>query len=120
MYRYKLEEIEFEDGTRISMGPLTVLVGPNNAGKTRALRDIVTLATATQHRRAVVTDIKFPIPANIEDLLESYKVEIFTQTDGSVYLRGLASTLKTQHNLHVGTEWRQILSNSIKTQDEDS
>ena len=37
-----IEELHFSDGTRLSLGPtdIIVLVGPNNAGKSAALREI--------------------------------------------------------------------------------
>ncbi len=38
MYSYRLNTINFRDGTVIKPGRLTVIVGPNNSGKTRILR----------------------------------------------------------------------------------
>ncbi len=39
MYIYNLTKVTFSDGTEIVPAQLTVLIGPNNAGKSRALRD---------------------------------------------------------------------------------
>jgi ABC-type cobalamin/Fe3+-siderophores transport system ATPase subunit len=51
-----LTSIEFSDGTRLdlpSFGTL-VIVGPNNAGKSQALRDIVTITASNQSTTKVV------------------------------------------------------------------
>lgn len=40
MYTYKLTRIELNNGKVIQPGNLTVIIGPNNAGKSRMLKDI--------------------------------------------------------------------------------
>jgi len=40
MYTYKLTSVVFNDDTVIEPGRLTIIVGPNNTGKSRALKDI--------------------------------------------------------------------------------
>jgi ABC-type hemin transport system ATPase subunit len=40
MYTYKLTRVGLNNGLKISPGNLTVIIGPNNAGKSRALKDI--------------------------------------------------------------------------------
>lgn len=76
MFKYRIEEVCFSDGTRITPGPLTVIVGPNNSGKSRALRDIETLATGSKKTRVVVTGLSHSIPPNVQELLDAYKVRI--------------------------------------------
>jgi ABC-type cobalamin/Fe3+-siderophores transport system ATPase subunit len=46
MYQYKLNNIVFNDGSSINAGDLTVVIGPNNSGKSRALKDML---SATSH-----------------------------------------------------------------------
>ena len=40
-YQYQINRLLFSDGEWQGISSLTILIGPNNAGKSRALRDIV-------------------------------------------------------------------------------
>jgi ABC-type branched-subunit amino acid transport system ATPase component len=42
-YRYRITRIKFNDGTTLEPGNLVVFVGSNNAGKSRSLRDILSI-----------------------------------------------------------------------------
>ena len=120
MFTYRIEEVCFSDSTRITPGPLTVIVGPNNSGKSRALRDIESLATGSKKTHLVVTGLQHSLPRSGKELLDAYKVESHTDESNNVFLRSLSSTMTTQHNIHVGHEWETTLEGFLSTQDANS
>lgn len=120
MFKYKINEVCFSDGTKIQPGALTVIVGPNNSGKSRTLRDIETLCTGGAKPRVVVTGLIHSVPQNVPELLDAYKVESHTDENGGVFLRSLSSNLTAQHSIHVGPNWERHLESALSTQDENS
>lgn len=76
MYTYKLTRIKFNNGEEIQPGNLTVIIGPNNAGKSRILKDI---AQKTTKRiplpSVVVNDVEWTTPENVQELCETYNLE---------------------------------------------
>ena len=62
-YQYKLLSVTVNDNTVVRPGRLTVLVGPNNAGKSRALKDIASLTTLQNPLPSVVVsavEVNYP------------------------------------------------------------
>jgi ABC-type lipoprotein export system ATPase subunit len=51
----------------VEPGVVTVLVGPNNSGKTRALADIATWAQGSSERGVVVREVDVEWPASVEE-----------------------------------------------------
>jgi ABC-type cobalamin/Fe3+-siderophores transport system ATPase subunit len=45
VYAYRIELLEFTDGTQLGPGDLTVICGPNNVGKSRLLKEIALFST---------------------------------------------------------------------------
>ena len=75
MYQYKLNNIVFNDGSSINAGDLTVVIGPNNSGKSRALKDMLSLVTASIVPKVVDHNVTWSTPQNIEKLRAAYDVE---------------------------------------------
>jgi ABC-type branched-subunit amino acid transport system ATPase component len=72
MYTYKLTRIVFNNDKEIQPGNLTTIIGPNNAGKSRTLKDIAQKATKQQPLPSVVVkDIEWTTPQNLEELREA-------------------------------------------------
>ncbi|MET4545618.1 ABC-type transport system involved in cytochrome c biogenesis ATPase subunit [Pedobacter africanus] len=55
----KINSITIKDNNPIAIGKVTVLVGPNNSGKSQTLRDILNLMTSNVNHRILVEDIDF-------------------------------------------------------------
>lgn len=68
MYTFKLTQIGLNDGSKFEPGKLTVIVGPNNVGKSRALKDIAALVTNAQTSTVVVKDVEWTMPQNLQEL----------------------------------------------------
>ncbi len=106
MYQYKLTEITLNDGTTVIPRKLTVIVGPNNSGKSRALKEVSTFATnANTMSGVVVNNVKWTMPNNIEDLRESYDVERYQNRAGSWEYRVLNPELIDETHNSSRIEW---------------
>lgn len=107
MYSYRITEIGLNDGTRLKTGNLVVIVGPNNAGKSRALRDIVNICAPQQNvnsRPLVVLDADWSLPTTLQDLNDRNKVFIRDEPNGERILRTLDPNLLGERNFSV-TGW---------------
>jgi predicted ATPase len=110
MYTYKLNRIVFNDGTAIEPGSLTVIIGPNNAGKSRILKDIAAKTTQNQLIPGVVVgDVEWTLPQSIQKLHETYNIERYREEHGSWTFRTLAPELSQEFQTSIGfspgVEW---------------
>jgi predicted ATPase len=107
MYNYKLIKLAFNDGTSFEPGKLTVIVGPNNSGKSRALKDIALLATNPVQPVVVVKAIQWTMPQSLQALYESYSVEPYQTEGGSWSFHDIDYLLGDARNVGFGTgDWR--------------
>ena len=91
MYTYKLTRIVFNNGKEIQPENLTIVIGPNNAGKSRTLKDIVQKATKQQPLPGVVVgDVEWTTPQNMEELREAYGLERYQDQNNQWMFRALA------------------------------
>jgi len=80
-YVYRINQITFSDKTALNLPNLTVLLGPNNCGKSRALKDIVKL-TCSRNKDIVVVNQALPsIPPNAKALMDDYGVTLIPSGD---------------------------------------
>jgi ABC-type Mn2+/Zn2+ transport system ATPase subunit len=90
MYKYKIDEIIFKNGEKIAPKSLTIIVGPNNSGKSRVLREILGLSTKESIKKIILEDVAFQFPASWEELIESYNIKTHTDEFGNrIYELGL-------------------------------
>lgn len=121
MYKFKINKLKFTDGTEIEPGALTLIVGPNNSGKSRFLHDIVTLTTCGKQPHIVVDSLEYSLPSNTDELFESYKIEVFNDANNNqVYLRSLSSCMTKLHNIGIGVDWKERLDRLLLLKDENS
>jgi energy-coupling factor transporter ATP-binding protein EcfA2 len=105
MYTYRIDSVTFNDGTVVTPGNLMVLVGPNNAGKTRALRDLSLLTTEEKpNRLVVVTQASWPVPRNIQELTTAYPHIAFIKDGDTFSLRTLMPNLSSQFS-YSNSQW---------------
>ena len=68
---FRIKSLTFNDGTELHLGNITVLVGPNNSGKSRALKDTVALSTDKSAAGVVVSQTVLDGPSDWPSLVES-------------------------------------------------
>ena len=129
-YRLKLSKIKFHAGPHQESSPLeidvptvTILVGPNNSGKSLALREIENWCCNINEDKKVISDVEVPFPSSENDaidLISAHKTippENQTQAPDHIWIglptfRGRQPVLHEQLSL---THIRNIVSNKDLT-----
>jgi predicted ATPase len=94
MYTYKLTRIVLNNGKEIQPGNLTIVIGPNNAGKSRTLKDIAQKTTKQQPLPGVVVrDVEWTTPQNLDELRKAYGLERYQDSNNNWMFRALAPEL---------------------------
>lgn len=78
---FKIEEIELTNDTIIKPGKITVIVGPNNCGKTRFLQELYKWLIGDTTDIKIIKDIRSGRYSSFNDLLQD--LEIDTKVDGA-------------------------------------
>lgn len=120
MYQYKIEKIHFNDGSSICPGALTIIVGPNNCGKSRILKDIKSITTDMNQHSVVVTEVEYTIPDTVKDLIAAYNIRAYSDINKNVSIRTLSSNLMSQHNIGVGADWEQNCQDWLAQKNENT
>ncbi|MDO9528347.1 MAG: ATP-binding protein [Syntrophales bacterium] len=118
MYRYKIEKITFNDGLEFSPGPLSVIVGPNNSGKSRALKDIQAITTTSEFPTIVVKDVFYPLPSSFQELKEEYNITPYQDEQGKQRLRTLKSNMVGPHDVVFGNSIDEKYSEMLQYNDQ--
>lgn len=105
----QIKKLRFKAGAKvgvphleISPGNLTLFVGPNNSGKSRALRDIEAWNRGDDTSRKVVETIEVELPANVADAevllraFESPTPEGQTTTAGHIWVASFTFNAREQ------------------------
>src|SRR3989442_15955602 len=93
----RVESIKTNDGKEIVLGNFTVLVGPNNVGKSQTLRDIHDkLSNGWEVPTTVVKEVVLEKPASLDALLEGLDVRDDPQNIGHSLVRGIGSDLRSR------------------------
>ncbi len=118
MYKYRLNDLEFKDGTTIQLANLTVIVGANNAGKSRSLKDIVNITTINPNQEGIVVkNVNWSKPASLSELRESYDIDFYQNENGVWTSSFLKPDLTGEHNATHGMLWPSGFEQSIRAGD---
>lgn len=76
-YNFRINEIELKNGQKIIPNKINIIVGPNNAGKSRILKDIKLLlnSSISKDNLVIVKNMKYELPKDKESFIESYKIK---------------------------------------------
>jgi hypothetical protein len=77
----------------VRLGSLTVLVGPNNAGKSQTLRDIQSFFDSTSAPMTLLSHVDVQYPAKLEQLLTNLEIVPHPQNATTHIVRGMGSSL---------------------------
>jgi predicted ATPase len=106
MYRYKLTRMVLNDGTNVKLNDLTVIVGPNNVGKSRALRDISEQTTmADPPNGVIITNVDWSLPQTLHELRQAYPVERRRNEVNNWVGRTLQPSLCSEYLVSGGGDW---------------
>lgn len=105
MYSYRLSKVEVNNGVQIPLGNLTVIIGPNNAGKSRALKDIASITTQRSGAPTVVVQkVEWSNPPSFQELRSTYRLERYQDGHNNWMFRALAPEL-TQERQFSADYW---------------
>lgn len=114
MYTFRLTKITFNEGTEICPGKLTVIIGPNNTGKSRALKEISFKTTQGQSPPLVIIrDVEFEIPEDFQEFSQSYDAAPYQEKDGQWIFRTLGPELCKEYLAGSGGSWVDRFSNLL-------
>ena len=98
----KITSIKTKDDIEIPIGKFTVLVGPNNVGKSQTLKDIHhKMVTGPNARSIIVKELIIEKPPTFEDLLEGLKVVEDPENINHQLVRGIGSNLTSGDQIRV-------------------
>jgi len=106
MYAYRIELLEFNDGTQLNPGNLTVICGPNNVGKSRLLKDITLFSTShAPPASVIIRKARYVLPQNVDKLRKAYPVERYRHERGHWFHRALVPDLCSEYTASGGPDW---------------
>ena len=78
MYKFKINNININSlngNAVIEPNNINVIVGPNNSGKSRLLKEIINYLAGDLNDLKIINDIGFTMPSSFEELNESYDIK---------------------------------------------
>lgn len=78
MYKFKINNININSlngNAVIEPKKINVIVGPNNPGKSRLLKEIRNYLAGDLNDLKIINDIGFTMPSSFEELNESYDIK---------------------------------------------
>ncbi|VVB64895.1 Uncharacterised protein [uncultured archaeon] len=118
-YNYKINKISFRNGSELIPKCLTVIVGPNNSGKSRILKDILELTTKQDPRNIILNNVEFTPPESIDELISSYNIKANIDQAGNYSLRPLSPTLSGSPAMGIYPNWEIAWSGYLRNYTED-
>ena len=101
----KIKTLRTKDDRTITLGEFSVLVGPNNVGKSQTLRDIyLRLASGRNARTTIITNVEIQKPNDFEELLAGLKVLEHPTNIGIHQIRGIQPNLTSGDTINVNIE----------------
>lgn len=96
----KLRTLKLNDNKELHLDGITVLVGPNNVGKSQTLRDIKNILTVSGlGKRVIVKDIDFDWEDNFDKFLEKLNLKDSQQNLEFKIISGLTSNLMNNESV---------------------
>lgn len=89
----KIESITTSHGQTVDLSEFTVLVGPNNAGKSQTLRDIQSVMAENDPRTTIVEENHYS-PQSYSEFVEGLTIEPHPDYANQTTFRGINSTLQ--------------------------
>lgn len=129
MYNFKIDNLIINDGTKIVPKKINIIVGPNNSGKSRFLKDIRDYFNNNESDKVIVKEISYDLPTNADEFIEKYNLSdrIISNYNNSNYLLNYSgynhplffndfniSYNQVNEQINLGTNWKDEIANEIK------
>lgn len=97
MYKFKIEKLILNnDGDELIVIPkkINVLIGPNNSGKSRTLKDIRTYLSNRNDEVIIIKNIEYAKPQNAHEFNKAYSIDdrIIIDTFGNTIISAFSNT----------------------------
>ena len=89
----------------VRIGKLTILVGPNNAGKSQFLRDILSRMSKEDAKRVLIKNIDFESTDDFKSFISNLMVNENPQEMAYYYVGGLDPTLLKAEKFQLPKHW---------------
>lgn len=101
----QIDYLENKNGEKIDLNKFTVLVGPNNAGKSRTLRDIHEHFTKGKNAKPTIMEkIGTSKPNSFDDVFTNLKVKDHPNSVGTKQISGVGSMLTSKDQVNFNFE----------------
>jgi hypothetical protein len=119
-YEYRIKQVTFSDKTTLNLPNLTVLVGPNNCGKSRVLKDIVRLTCSRDKKVAAAVHVLQTFPPNAKALNDVYGIRPSTDEGEHTAFHWLNTELKEEGYVRHGQylKWPEDFDLAVKQPEE--
>jgi len=74
-YYFEIDKIKLKNGQEIKPNKINIIIGPNNAGKSKFLRELSGFFHKNNEQNYIIDDIDCKLPSTYEDLYNSYDLE---------------------------------------------
>lgn len=102
----KIKTIRLRNGIDLNINDITVLVGPNNVGKSQTLRDIKSyLERGSQARAVIINDIELEWDNDFDSFLKRMNISDSKNTLGYKVISGLCSNLLNNDTCDFDGAW---------------
>ncbi|WP_190953468.1 ATP-dependent nuclease [Pseudomonas koreensis] len=102
---YRIQSVQPKGGVQIELGQLTVLVGPNNCGKSQTLKDIRQFSSSGRCERLVVLDSVSVMLPTENELRSSILIRPHPSASDHISVLGVKDDLLTQMNIGPQRSW---------------
>src|SRR3990170_6256401 len=97
-----IKKLITNQGQEIPVSKFTVLVGPNNVGKSRTLRDINDIITLPNYENTIlIKKIEFEKPSSFDDIFRDLIQENDPRTPGLQIISGLRPDLVAREEIRI-------------------
>lgn len=99
-----IQKIIFSEGSQLELPELTVLIGPNNSGKSRTLKELLEQVTRPYSATGPILDtVDYYVPDSFDEAINHFKKFVhYSQPQDQLCFKTIAPELDRQHIGHVG------------------
>ncbi len=130
MYNFRIENLIINDGTIIEPKKINIIVGANNSGKSRLLKDIRDFFNNDlSSKKIVVKEISYELPTSVDEFIEKYNlsdriISTFNNSNFLLNYSGYNHSLyfndfsvnynQVNDQISLGSDWKEDIANEIK------